>query len=228
MGKRKLPYYLTKQEINSLIKVFNLRYPTGQRNCLIVRTFVNTGLRLSELIDLKWKNISFVEGSIQVKEGKGNKDRKVWFDDDLKQRLVDWKKRQIQELIQRDLDSSDYVFTTLKGTKLDPKYIRRMIYEKAAKSGIQEVEEKINKNGDTYLEKKVSPHTLRHTYATQLLRRGADIRQVQKSLGHENLETTMIYTHVYDSDLENLHKTLSLGSDRNWKKSWNRFENCYY
>jgi len=214
MGKRKLPYYLTENEIDLLINVFNLRYPTSQRNCLIVRVFVNTGLRLSELINLKWKDISFMEGSIHIKQGKGNKDRKVWFDDDLKQRLVDWKKRQIQELSQRDLEICDYVFSTLKGTKLDPKYIRRMIYKKAAKAGIQEVEEKINKNGDTYLEKRVSPHTLRHTYATQLLRRGADIRQVQKSLGHANLETTMIYTHVYDSDLENLHKTLSLGSKK--------------
>ena len=176
-----------------LINIFNTRYPTAQRNKTIVILFLNAGLRLSELLNLKWKEINLISGKLKVVESKGAKDRILYLADNTIKKLKDWKDRQVKEIDKRiDEANIRLVFTTLKNNKMDTSNIRKMIKKYAEKADI-------NKN--------ISPHTLRHTFATDLYRESKNIRLVQKALGHSDLSTTMIYTHIVDDELEKALKT---------------------
>ena len=189
----KLPTVLEKEEQQRLINIFNTRYPTAQRNKTIAILFLNAGLRLSELLNLKWKDINLISGKLKVVEGKGAKDRILYLDDNTIEKLKDWKDRQAKEIDKRiDEANISRVFTTLKNNKMDTSNTRKMIKKYAKKADIN---------------KKISPHTLRHTFATDLYRDSKNIRLVQKALGHSNLSTTMIYTHIVDDELEQALKT---------------------
>lgn len=187
-NKKKLPEFLTKDEQYALLKQPNMRYPTGERNHLIMRLMLNAGFRLSEATNLKWVHIDLMSGKVMVREGKGAKDRTLWLSEKDIMYLKKWKERQIEVTGK----NPEYVFTTLKGEQLDNRYVRDMVYRYTEKAGIK---------------KNVSPHTLRHTFATDLYKESKhNIRLVQKALGHSDLSTTQIYTHLEDEELEDALK----------------------
>jgi len=182
MAKRKIPDILTEKEQKELLEQPNPRYPTGERNKTMLRLMLDTGLRISEVIELKWKNVNLMSGKIKVVEGKGAKDRIVWANGQALDMLKSWKERQVEEI-----DECEHVFTTLEGNKVSGNYIRDMVTRYVDKAGI---------------EKAISPHNLRHSFATDFLRECNNLRQVQKALGHRDISTTQIYTHIVDEDLE--------------------------
>ena len=192
---RKIPEILYKEEQELLLSQFNTRYPTQERNRTMIKLMLDTGLRLAEVINLK-RNHIYLEGDVnrlKVKEGKGAKDRTLWIAKKSVEYLSSWRKRQKEEVAKRnERNNLNLVFSTLKGNKLHPRNVRQMMYNYSNKAAI----------------KKVNPHMLRHTFATDFLRETKNIRMVQKALGHADISTTMIYTHIVDDELENAMKNL--------------------
>lgn len=192
MQKRKIPVILNAEEQEELLKIYNCRYPTAERNKVMVKLMLDSGLRLEETIQLKWKHIDLLSGKLHVVEGKGAKDRILWLGEEMLVLLRNWKERQIEEIKKRKTEIlPELVFTTLKGGQLNDRNVRRMVTKYSKKAGIT---------------KNISPHTMRHTFATDLYRDTKNIRLVQKALGHSDLSTTMIYTHIVDDELENAMK----------------------
>lgn len=187
---RKIPEVLTIDEQQQLLQVFNKRYFNARRNRCMINLFLNSGLRLSEMLDLKWKDVNLNTGQLKVTAGKGDKDRILWINDDMLQEVCNWREDQSEHI-----GKVEYLFSTREGKRLKDSDIRKMVYTYSEKA----------------LNKRISPHTLRHTYATDLLRETKNIRLVQKVLGHADLSTTMIYTHIVDDELESALK--------NFKKS---------
>ena len=183
--QKKLPVVLSEDERKRLLEQPNKRYPTGQRNLAMINLILNVGLRLSEATALQWKHVDLMTGKLLVKEGKGAKDRSLWIGEGDIDRLGTWRTRQA------DLCQSEYVFSTLKGTRISNRYVQAMLGRYVKRTGI---------------EKRISPHTLRHTFATDLYAETLNIRLVQKALGHSDLSTTMIYTHVFDPEMESALK----------------------
>ena len=189
MADRRIPNILTKEEQKRLLNVFNTRYLCPHRNQTMIMLFLDSGLRLSEMVNLKWKNISLQTGKLKVVKGKGAKDRIIWINEEILDRLRNWRERQSEEI-----GLTEFVFTTRDGNKLNPRDIREMVYTYSEKAGI--------------IDKKVSPHTLRHSFATDLLSSTNNLRKVQKALGHSDISTTQIYTHIVDEELEEAMKNL--------------------
>lgn len=187
MRQKKLPNVLNEDEQKRLLEQPNSRYITGQRNHLLLKIFLDTGLRLSEATSLRWKDLDLMSGQLKVVQGKGAKDRVLWLSQKNLNLIKDWKQRQSEKAGK----SLEYVFTAMSkgtlGNKLDNRYVQDMIKRYAKKAGI---------------EKNVSPHTCRHTFATDMLRKTKNIRMVQRALGHNQLNTTMLYTYISDSELE--------------------------
>lgn len=178
-----LPEYLSVKEVDKLESAIDLSKWEGQRNKAIIEVLFSCGLRVSELVSLKLSDIFEEEKFVRVL-GKGNKER-----------LVPISPKAIQELhywyIDRNLmkikpGEEDYVFLNRRGAHLTRTMILIMIKQTAKDAGIQ---------------KTISPHTLRHSFATALLKGGADLRAIQAMLGHEDIGTTEIYTHLETSDL---------------------------
>ena len=182
--ERKLPKVLTLDQINQLIKSVDLNHQFGQRNKTIIEVLYGTGIRVSELINLKLSNIFFEENIIKV-TGKGNKERFVPLgkkaSDEIKSYLKDRDKLKI------DSRFSDLLFLNRYGRGLTRSMIFKIINDTSVNIG---------------LDKKISPHTLRHSYATHLIKNGADLRTIQLMLGHESIITTEIYTHLDKVHLE--------------------------
>jgi len=188
MTKRKIPEVLTKDEQQLLIEQFNERYPTSHRNKMLIQLMLDTGLRLAEACALLWRHINLTSGKLMVREGKGAKDRTLWIGEDRLEQLREWRERQVEWLG----ETHEHVFTTRNGDPLSHRYVQKMVDNYSNKAGI---------------DKNIHPHTLRHTFATDLYRETGKIRLVQKALGHSDLTTTMIYTHIIDEELENALKT---------------------
>ncbi|MCK4391628.1 tyrosine-type recombinase/integrase [Candidatus Bipolaricaulota bacterium] len=184
---KKLPTVLTENEQARLLEQPNPRYPTGERNRTMLNLMLNTGLRLAEVTALKWRDLDLTTGKLIVRQGKGAKDRTLWVAEADIDRLRSWRERQAAPCGQ-----CEHIFTTLQGKPLGHRYVQRMVKRYAAKAGI---------------DKDVSPHTLRHSFATDLYRETSKIRLVQKVLGHSDLSTTMIYTHVFDPEVEEALKS---------------------
>jgi len=184
---KKLPTVLTEEEQERLLEQAPPRYPTGERNQTMLRLMLNTGLRLAEVTSLKWRDVDLTTGKLMVRQGKGSKDRTLWVAEADIDRLRSW--RECQAAV---CDPCEHAFTTLNGKALGHRYVQRMVKRYAAKAGI-------NKN--------ISPHTLRHSFATDLYRETSKIRLVQKVLGHSDLSTTMIYTHIFDEEVESALKS---------------------
>jgi len=186
--QKKLPNVLSEDEQKRLLEQPNSRYVTGQRNHLLLKIFLDAGLRLSEATSLRWKDLDLMSGQLKVVQGKGSKDRILWLPEEDLELLQSWKQRQSEKAGK----SLEYVFTAMSkgtlGNKLDNRYVQDMVKRYAKKAGI---------------EKQISPHTLRHCYGSDLLRQTKNIRMVQKALGHNQLNTTMIYTHIVDDELKN-------------------------
>ena len=176
--KRRLPDILSVEEIDAIIGSIDLSEPQGHRNKAMLETLYSCGLRVSELISLRLGDLFFTDGFIRV-IGKGNKQRLVPISDAAKHNIELWlEQRSLQKV---DPKYADLVFLNRNGRKLTRVMVFTILRNATAKAGIQ---------------KQVSPHTFRHSFATHLLEGGANIRQVQEMLGHESILTTEIYTHL--------------------------------
>ena len=188
---RKLPDTLSVTDIDNLINAIDLSYQykgvnLGERNRAILETLYSCGLRVSELTELKISDLFFDEGFIKV-TGKGDKQRFVPIGETTQKYIKIW--IDIRNHIDVQADSKDILFLNYKGKKLT----RAMIF-----TIIKSLVEKIGLN------KMVSPHTFRHSFATHLLENGADLRAIQMMLGHESITTTEIYMHVDRSHLSDV------------------------
>ncbi|MBT3230744.1 tyrosine-type recombinase/integrase [Candidatus Uhrbacteria bacterium] len=188
-GDRKIEFL----EEDELRRMLNATKDTGgligRRDRAILEMLFSTGLRVSELAQLLIKEVNIKRGEFSV-NGKGSKHRVVFLSDDSRD--------SIKEYLDVRKDMSPYLFVSHDRAKhrrdslpISPRTIQRIVERYATAAGIT---------------KKITPHTLRHTFATDLLRNGADIRSVQAMLGHESITTTQIYTHVTDKQLKKIHK----------------------
>ena len=186
---RKLPDTLSEDEINSLIAAIDLSKPEGERNRAILETLYGCGLRVSELINLKLSDLYFDEDFIKV-TGKGNKQRFVPISSiNQKYITIYWKEVRVHLPINKEHE--DFVFLNRRGKQLT----RAMIF-----TIVKRLAEEIG------LDKNISPHTFRHSFATHLLENGADLRAIQQMLGHESITTTEVYMHVNRSHLNKVLK----------------------
>ncbi|MCX7550443.1 site-specific tyrosine recombinase XerD [Xanthomarina sp. F2636L] len=184
---RKLPDTLSIDDINSLIEAIDLSKPEGERNRAILETLYSCGLRVSELTSLQISDLFFDEGFIKV-TGKGDKQRFVPIVNSA-QKYINCYKNEVRNHLSIQKGHEDTLFLNRRGKQLT----RAMIF-----TIIKQLAEKINLN------KTISPHTFRHSFATHLLENGADLRTIQLMLGHESITTTEIYMHVDKSHLKNV------------------------
>ncbi len=175
----KLPDTLSEEDINNLIASIDLSLPQGERNRAILETIYSCGLRVSELINLRISDLFFNEGYIRVL-GKGNKQRFVPIHKQA-QKYIHFYLNHIRNHVKPQKDFEDIVFLNRRGKNLSRQMIFMILKDLAIKID---------------LKKKISPHTLRHSFATHLLKRGADLRAIQQMLGHESITTTEIYVHL--------------------------------
>ncbi len=193
---KSLPKSLNENEINDFINAMDKREDMNDlsehseflrlRNKVILALLYSSGLRVSELVMLHTDSIDLRDRTLRIR-GKGEKDRIVLFDEETKELLEKY-------LLERG-DQSDYLFVNRSGNHLTPRYIQMMIKEYAIAAGIK---------------KRVTPHILRHSFATHLLKNGVDIRAIQQLLGHANLSTTQIYTSVDMHTLKNVYDRAKL------------------
>jgi integrase/recombinase XerD len=176
---RKLPDTLSVDEIDKLILAINLRSKEGERNRAILETLYGCGLRVSELVTLKISDLFFDEGFIKI-TGKGNKQRFVPIGN-LTQKYIQIYRNDIRSQLNIKKGHEDTLFLNRRGGQLSRAMIFTIIKDLAV-------------NID--LKKSISPHTLRHSFATHLLENGADLRSIQLMLGHESITTTEIYVHL--------------------------------
>jgi len=180
---RQIPNFLTTMELEQLFTPKDFTNSFEIRNRFILELLFATGLRVSELINIKEKDIDLSENCIRTL-GKGRKERIVFFGDYAKDMLILYQTKSRSELLGNI--KSEYLMVGKKRPKLTRQRISEILNEEVKKIGLQH---------------HISPHVLRHTFATQLLNGGADIRSVQELLGHESLSTTQIYTHITNDQL---------------------------
>ena len=173
-----IPEYLTLEEVDQLEASFDMSKPESQRNRAIIEVLFSCGLRVSELVTLKLSDLYLEEKFVRV-IGKGNKERLVPISDKAIHELELWFSDRCHLDIKKG--EEDYVFLNRRGSHLTRVMILIMIKRQAEEAGIKKV---------------ISPHTLRHSFATALLKGGADLRVIQALLGHEDIGTTEIYTHI--------------------------------
>ncbi len=178
---RALPKVLTEDESRALLEQFDTRWKTPHRDLCMTRLMLEAGLRAGEVVSLKRDHLDMMTCRLVVREGKGARDRVLWITDDLRDLIGEW-------LSRKDPECS-WLFPTRSGRRVATSHLRSKIKRLAKKAGISEWE-------------KVSPHTLRHTFATNLLKRTKNIRLVQRALGHADISSTMIYTHITDDELQ--------------------------
>ena len=178
-----LPNCLTEEEVEALLDAPDLESPSGLRDKAMLETMYSSGLRVSELLNLKKGQVNLNKGIVTV-FGKGAKERKVPIAD----YAVDFIKRYIKEVRNKNENkASEYLFLSKKGEPLSRVYFFKQVRKYSELAGISTT---------------VSPHTLRHSFATHLLNHGAQLRIVQGILGHTNIATTQIYTHVSSEKLK--------------------------
>ena len=181
--EKKLPVFLTIEEIKKLLTAPDENTKKGIRDRLIIELLYSGGIRISELTNLKVSDFDSVQETIKVK-GKGKKERIVPIGSKTSSRLSGF-------IAQNNLIQEDYIFKSERKQKLTERTIQRIIKKYAKICGI---------------EKSITPHTLRHTFATHILNAGADLRSVQEMLGHKNISTTQIYTHLTIEKLKETYK----------------------
>ena len=185
---RKIPDTLAVYEIDEMLATLDLSKDESNRNHAIIETMFSCGLRVSEVINLKITDVYVADEFIRV-VGKGNKERLVPISEKaLKE--IDIYVHSVRNKLSIDKDCNDIIFLNRRGKKLSRVYIFLVIKEMALRAGIK---------------KNISPHTLRHSFATSLVEAGADLRSVQQMLGHESITTTEIYTHI---SKEYLHEVI--------------------
>ena len=186
---RYLPDVLSIEEIISMFEAVDLKKRCGIRDRALLETLYATGMRVSELSMFSYEAILFDEGLVRI-FGKGNKERLV----PIGKVAIDWigKYYETERMMLAKPNSDSTVFLNVRGTKISRMGLWKIIQKYAAKAGIK---------------KKISPHTFRHSFATHLLEGGADLRAVQEMLGHANIVTTEIYTHVDREYLKEVHRS---------------------
>lgn len=182
---KRLPNYVNYNELDILMNVPDTTTPLGQRDALILEMLYSTGMRVSELVNLKLSDIQ--HGEIRVL-GKGNKERIVLYGKVCEKKLIQYAKDGRSKLIKDP--SVQYLFLNKNGQKLSVRGVELIFENIVKKSG---------------LKIQVTPHTFRHTFATHMLNEGADIKSVQELLGHENLSTTQVYTHVSNERIRQVY-----------------------
>ncbi len=184
--EKRLPVYLNYKELEDILDIPDVKTIIGLRDATILELLYSTGIRVGELVNIKLKDIDFAGKRIKIL-GKGNKERYVLFGDKclnlLNRYLVDSRTKLLKK-------SCDYLFLNQRGTSISVRTTEKMVSDVVKKSSV-----KFN----------VSPHTLRHTFATHMLDNGADLNSVGELLGHSNLNTTAIYTHVSNERLRSVY-----------------------
>lgn len=186
---RKLPGTLSEDEVDALLRAPDIGNPLGLRDRAMLELLYATGLRVSELVGIRLGELSLANGVIRI-TGKGGKERLVPMGEE----ALDWIQDYLREarpalMLGREIDEA--VFVTNRGTGMSRQMFWVLIQRYALEAGIV---------------RHISPHTLRHAFATHLLNHGADLRVVQMLLGHSDLSTTQIYTHVAQARLQDLHR----------------------
>ena len=184
---RKLPDTLSTQEIDRLVTAIDLSKPLGERNRAIIETLYSCGLRVSELTHLKLSDLFFDEDFIKV-TGKGNKQRFVPIGESTK-KFINQYRQNLRSTLNISPLFMDTLFLNQRGKQLTRAMIFTIVKNLAQQAGIQ---------------KNISPHTFRHSFATHLLENGADLRAIQMMLGHESITTTEIYMHLDKSHLKDV------------------------
>lgn len=184
---KNLPEFLTLKEVETILAAPNLKTPAGIRDRAILELLYATGIRVSELVGLKLNDVNFESGFLKC-YGKGGKERIV----PLGRVAIEAVKRYLDKVRSVQKASSESLFLGSKkaGEKLSRQAVWQMIKVYKRKAGIR---------------KEITPHTFRHSFATHLLERGADLRIVQELLGHSDIATTQIYTHVSRDHLKSIH-----------------------
>jgi len=173
----RLPVVLNKQEINNMFEAtLNLKHR------LVLMFLYYTGIRLNEIVNLKWSDIDFERDVIHLKVAKGGKERVIFLHHKLKKFIEYF-----------NFKKEGFVFLSNFGKKYNKRTVQMIVRNAANKAEIK---------------KRITPHTLRHSFATHLLEGGADIRHIQKLLGHANLQTTQVYTHIANKDIKKLANLL--------------------
>ncbi|MFO7306355.1 MAG: site-specific tyrosine recombinase XerD [Gammaproteobacteria bacterium] len=184
---RSLPKSLTEEEVEALLNAPEISDPLGYRDRTMLEVLYATGLRVSELVNLKSSQVNMNQGVLRI-VGKGDRERLI----PLGEEAVEWLQKfmsgpRLEILLERQ---TDYLFPTRRGDRMTRQAFWHIIKRYAQKAGVK---------------KDLSPHTLRHAFATHLLNHGADLRVVQMLLGHSDLSTTQIYTHVARERMKELH-----------------------
>ena len=187
-SSKALPQTLSLEEVDSLLTAPAIDTPGGLRDKAMLEALYATGLRVSELIALQIGQVNLEVGYLRTM-GKGSKERLVPLGDMAKSWIQNYLAQGRSLFLTRS--TSPYLFLSRRGTKMSRQYFWRKIKDYARAAGIR---------------KKISPHTLRHSFATHLLERGADLRSVQMMLGHADISTTEIYTHVTRERLKKIHQ----------------------
>ena len=185
--EKKLPKYLNYEEMEKLLNSIDTSELEGIRDRLIIELLYSTGIRVSELVNIKIKDIKIKENQINIL-GKGNKERIVLFGEKAKEIIKIYLNAYKDEFTGNI--SNQYLLINKKGKQLTTNKIELIVKDVLKKSAL-----KLN----------ISPHTLRHTFATHMLDSGADLKSVQELLGHENLKTTAIYTHISNERLKHIY-----------------------
>ncbi len=184
---RSLPKTLSEDEVDSLLCAPNTDEPLGHRDRAMLELLYATGLRVTELINIKQSQINFNQGVLRI-VGKGDRERLIPLGEEAQRWIKDFiNGPRMEILLERQ---TDYLFPTRRGDRMTRQAFWHIIKRYAEKAGVRQ---------------KMSPHSLRHAFATHLLNRGADLRVVQMLLGHSDLSTTQIYTHVARERLKDLH-----------------------
>lgn len=185
--EKKLPNFLTGEELQKIFDTIEIDTPLGLRNRFIIELLYATGLRVSELTSLKVKDIDFGSREIRI-TGKGNKERIVFYGEYAEHFLKLYLERGRGALLKNK--TSDYLLINSNGGALTSR-------------GVELIIDKVV--NDAALKHNISPHVIRHTFATDLLNNGADLKSVQELLGHASLSTTQIYTHITNERLRNVY-----------------------
>ncbi|MBM7692275.1 integrase/recombinase XerC [Peribacillus deserti] len=186
----KLPRFLYEEDMEPLFSVSDDSTTLGIRDQALLELLYGTGIRVSECCELKLKDIDFTLGTMLV-HGKGKKDRYVPFGDFAKEALQKYLSKSRQQLI-KNKAVHDFIFVNSKGGPLTPRGVRYILDQMIKK---------------TAKDKSLHPHMLRHSFATHLLNNGADLRTVQELLGHSEISSTQIYTHVTKEQLKKVYQS---------------------
>ncbi len=199
--EKKLPSFLSEKEaINLLGEGKDL---AEKRDICIIELLYSSGLRVSELVSLNWENVDLKNRVIRVK-GKGRKERIVLFGSHAERRLREWFRLRF-EINKGNIDEEP-LFINMRGGRLTERSVERIV----------------KRYGIELIGKRITPHSLRHSFATHLLMRGADLRTIQELLGHESLETTQRYTHLNIKELKEIYQRTHPRSNLDFERERNK------